>query len=61
MHCVDAEYSVFAILSLYNTIHAQLIDSSGKHVKSAFGVQTTYEAITDPARSINTTSRCPTP
>ena len=29
MHCMDADFSVFSILPPYNTIHAQLIDSSG--------------------------------
>jgi uncharacterized protein (TIGR03437 family) len=57
MHFLDADYSVFAILPPNNTIHAQLIDSTGKLVKSAAGVQVTYEAVADPAGSINTTSR----
>ncbi len=57
MHCMDADYSVFSILPPYNTIHAQLVDSTGKLVKSSAGVQVTYEAIADPTGSINTTSR----
>ncbi len=57
MHCMDADYSVFSILPPYNTIHAQLIDSAGKLVKSSAGVQITYEAMADPNGSINTTSR----
>jgi len=53
---MDADYSIFSILPPYNTIHAQLIDSTGKLVKSGTGVQVTYEAIADPNGSINTTS-----
>ncbi len=56
MHCMDADYSVFAILPPFNTIHAQLIDATGKLVKSGAGVTVTYEAIADPGGSINTTS-----
>lgn len=56
MHCMDADYSVFAILPPYNTIHAQLIDSTGKLVKSGAGVTITYEATAAPTGSINTTS-----
>ena len=32
MHCMDADYSVMAILPPYNTIHAQLMDSNGNLV-----------------------------
>ena len=56
MHCMDSDYSVFSILPPYNTIEAQLIDSSGHLMKSAAGITVTYEAIADPAGSINTTS-----
>ena len=55
MHCMDADYSVFSILPPYNTIHAQLLDSSGRVVTS--GVTLTYQAVADPAGSINTTSQ----
>ena len=34
MHCMDADFSVFAILPPYNTIQAQVIDASGRLVKS---------------------------
>ncbi|MRR18282.1 MAG: hypothetical protein EG826_17715, partial [Deltaproteobacteria bacterium] len=55
MHCIDHDYSVFAILPPYNNLHAQLIrDASGKPVTS--GVTMTYEAVRDPSGSINTTS-----
>jgi hypothetical protein len=56
MHCMDADYSVFSILPPYNVIHAQLIDPSGNLVTDPSGVTVTYEAVTDPAGSINTTS-----
>jgi uncharacterized protein (TIGR03437 family) len=56
MHCMDGDYSVYAILPPYNTIHAQVIDPAGKLVKSATGITVTYEAIADPSGSINTSS-----
>ena len=56
MHCMDSDYSVFSILPPYNTINAQLIDSAGRLVKNPTGVTVTYEALTDPSGSINTTS-----
>src|SRR5205085_10685886 len=56
MHCMDGDYSVYAILPPYNTIHAQLIDPSGKLVKSDAGITVTYQAIADSTDSINTTS-----
>ncbi len=56
MHCMDADYSVFSILPPYNVIHAQLIDPSGDLVTNPSGITVTYEAVTDPAGSINTTS-----
>lgn len=56
MHCMDADYGVFSILPPYNTVHAQLVDASGKLVKSPNGLSVTYEAVADPSGSINTTS-----
>ena len=56
MHCMDSDYSVFSILPPYNTINAQLINSAGRLVKTPSGVTVTYEALTDPSGSINTTS-----
>lgn len=56
MHCMDADFSVFAILPPYNTIHAHVIDPSGDLVKNAAAVSVTYEAVADPAGSVNTTS-----
>ncbi|TWJ33105.1 multiheme c-type cytochrome [Geobacter argillaceus] len=56
MHCIDHDYSVFAILPPYNNLHAQLIDRlSGKLVTS--GVTLTYEATPDTRGSLNTTSQ----
>ena len=56
MHCVDGkDYSVFSILPPFNNLHAQLVNAStGKAVTS--GVTLSYEAVVDPAGSINTTS-----
>ncbi len=55
MHCMDGlDFSVFAILPPYNTLHAQLKDKSGKLVTS--NVKLTYEAVADLSGSINTYS-----
>ncbi len=56
MHCMDSDYQVFSILPPYNTIHAQLIDSSGLLIRNPAGIVVTYEAVADPGGSINTTS-----
>ncbi|MEX1311038.1 MAG: hypothetical protein AB1Z65_11505 [Candidatus Sulfomarinibacteraceae bacterium] len=56
MHCMDADYSVMAILPPYNTIHAQLVDSQGNLVTVPGGITVTYEAVADPTGSVNTTS-----
>ena len=56
MHCLDADFGVFATLPPYNTIQAQVMDSTGALVTSAAGVNVTYEGIADPTGSINTTS-----
>ncbi len=56
MHCMDADFSVLAILPPYNTIHAQLIDPSGQRVVDPAGITITYEAVADPEGSRNTTS-----
>ncbi|MCX7094629.1 MAG: hypothetical protein NTY50_14445 [Methylobacter sp.] len=55
MHCMDGlDFSIFAILPPYNTLHAQLKDKSGKLISS--GVTLTYEAVADSTGSINTNS-----
>ena len=56
MHCMDADFSVFAILPPYNTIQAQLIDANGQLVTSPGEITVTYQAVHDPAGSINRTS-----
>ena len=58
MHCDDGkDYSIFGVLPPYNTIHAQLIDSTGTLVVNPAGYTVTYQAITDPlTNNINTTS-----
>jgi hypothetical protein len=56
MHCMDADFGVFATLPPYNTIQAQVMDPTGALVRSAAGVTVTYEGIADPTGSINTTA-----
>ena len=57
MHCMDADYSVFALLPPYNTIQAQLIDPQGLLVRDPAGIAVTYEAVADPDGSMNRTSK----
>ena len=56
MHCMDADFSVFAILPPYNTIQAHVIDPSGRLITSASAVRLTYQGVTVSSGSINTTS-----
>lgn len=56
MHCMDGDYSVFAILPPANTVHAQLIDATGRLVANSSGITVSYQAVADPTGSINTTS-----
>lgn len=58
MHCFDGkDYSVFAVLPPFNTIHVHLIDSAGNLVTSPSGYTLTYQAINDPlTNTLNTTS-----
>jgi autotransporter-associated beta strand protein len=64
MHCMDADYSVFSILPPYNTLQAQVVHSTGTTstnmvtalMTGADGVRVTFEAVADPAGSINRTS-----
>ncbi len=62
MHCMDGQdYSVFAVLPPYNTIHAHVIDNQGTLLTSDTGYTVTYEAVQDPLTStINTTSAAKT-
>ncbi len=55
MHCMDSDYSVFSILPPYNTIEAQLIVGD-KLVTNGAGYTVTYQAVADPAGSINKSS-----
>jgi len=56
MHCMDADFSVLAILPPYNTIHAQLIDPNGRLVADPAGITVTYQAVADLDGSYNSTS-----
>lgn len=58
MHCMDGkDYSVFAVLPPYNTIHTHLLSSTGGLVVSPTGYTITYQAINDPlTNTLNTTS-----
>lgn len=57
MHCTDgSDFSVSTILPPYNNIHAQLKNRSGALVTNPTGITVTYQAVADPAASINTTS-----
>jgi len=57
MHCMDADYSVFAILPPFNEVHVQLIDATGHLVTSPpAGGKVVYQGVADPSGSINTTS-----
>jgi len=59
MHCMDGDFSVLSLLPPYNTIHAQVIDPTGKMVADpvAAGIKVTYQAVADASGSINTTSQ----
>lgn len=55
MHCMDDDYSVFAILPPFNTLEAQVI-RDGVLLDEAASVVVTYRGVADPHGSINTTS-----
>jgi PKD repeat protein len=55
MHCMDSDYSVFSILPPYNTIEAQLM-VGGKLVTNGAGYAVTYQAVSDPSGSFNSTA-----
>ncbi|MEZ5300876.1 MAG: hypothetical protein R3F11_09525 [Verrucomicrobiales bacterium] len=48
MHCMDEDFSVFAILPPFNTLNAELINKSGDRVGGGGGVTLYYEAAADP-------------
>ena len=58
MHCMDGDYGVLSLLPPFNTIHAQLVDPSGRLIDDpiAAGITVTYQGVADPDGSINTTS-----
>ena len=58
MHCDDGQdYSIFAVLPPFNTIHAHLIDSAGALIVNPSAYSVTYQAVTDPlTNTINTTT-----
>ncbi len=56
MHCMDADYSVFAILPPYNNLHAQVIDGSGRLVNDPSRVMLSYEAVADGNGSITSSA-----
>jgi hypothetical protein len=60
MHCMDPDYAVFALLPPYNTLQAQLVDSTGVLLRNPTGITVTYEAVADPDGSINRTSQSKT-
>jgi hypothetical protein len=57
MHCVDEDFSVFAILPPFNTLNAQLLDPSGQPIADTSGITLTYEATLDPDGSSTQTGR----
>jgi uncharacterized protein (TIGR03437 family) len=56
MHCLDNDYSVYAILPPYNNIHAQLIDPQGNLVRNPAGITISYSAVPDATGSVNSRS-----
>jgi hypothetical protein len=61
MHCMDSDYSVFSILPPYNTIQAHVIqiinNNTNVLMTTTNGFTVTYEAVTDPDGSFNSTSQ----
>src|SRR5206468_8760282 len=61
MHCMDGkDYSVFAVLPPYNTLHAQVMKRADPPTRVTSGVTVTYEAVADATGSINTGSAAKT-
>lgn len=57
MHCIDGkDYSVFSVLPPYNTIHAQLINTTEPPTLISSGVTVTYQATADTTGSFNSYS-----
>lgn len=55
MHCMDSDYSVFSILPPFNTLHAQVIDTSNNKLVTS-GIRLTFEAMPDLEGSLNSYS-----
>lgn len=56
MHCMDEDFSIFAILPPFNTLNAELIDKNGDRVTGGSGISVFYEAAVDPDGSETKTS-----
>ncbi len=59
MHCMDDDFSIFAILPPYNTIEAQVVtgtNGTARRVAGTGTLQVNYKAVLDADGSINTTS-----
>jgi hypothetical protein len=56
MHCYDADFSVFSILPLFNTVNSQVIMKGSSPEILEEGVNVTYKAMSDSNGSINITS-----
>lgn len=59
MHCMDDDYSVFAILPPYNTVLGQVVvgtAGTAQRINASGGLELTYRAILDADGSINATS-----
>ena len=59
MHCMDDDYSVFAILPPYNTVLAQVVvgsNGTARRIEGTGGIAVRYQAVLDSEGSINTTS-----
>ena len=48
MHCMDEDFSIFAILPPFNTINAQLVDLNGDRMTDTSGVHLYYQSAIDP-------------
>ena len=57
MHCYDSDFSVVAVLPLYNVVHAQVILKGATPDLTNTKVNVTYQAIADATGSINTHQR----
>jgi len=60
MNMIDSDYSIFALMPPGATLHAQLIDNTGKLVKTDSVITVTYEAYADPNGTSNSTSQTKT-